>query len=340
MSRKKTNASKGTFGSLQRSFNSWKWILLSLLLIFPLGFWTLLQRLEKEPDKRFHNGIVILVTGLLLAVPGFYLTGRAVQTSWDSVSAYLKALTDPVIILFPGICLTICGSYYLALGMRDRNILRLIRTRQIDSLDDLCLIRGTSLPRLCDHLEAMKEYGLLPDVTMHYSRHHLSVYDPSGKLFSLYVSDSGFSSPAQYQKEDRDIPTRLWIGGAILGVMAGYFLLPAGLILSIIAIVFELRRKPRVNRIILNCAFGTFMFPAFMLLTTGLNSLRGHAPDPPGYLPLKAYAPCLIMPLFEIAAYCFLALRARRKARIAFLKKADPGLSAEEVAALCGKFKE
>ena len=183
----------------------------------------------------------------------------------------------------------------------------------------------------------MKECGLLPETVMHYSRHALSVYAPSDPMLPLYMSENGFSSPAPYRKEERDIANWLWIGGAVLGVISGVYLLPGGIILLAIAFILERRREPRVNRIILHSAAAAFFFAAFMLLTTGLFQLLEHPQDSSGFLFWQLYAPCLAAPLLEGAAYCILAHRARRKARLAFLKKTDPGLSDEEIMALCGK---
>ena len=326
---KKQNTQTRTF--------AWGWVIAALVFMPPLGFFLLFQIMQGEAKDRIKNSLIVMIPGLLMTFLGLGNMVTNYLGSWQSMAAYRRSLGAPLFFLTFGILFFAIGLFYLLLGLRERRCLRLIRQEQIYSLDDLCLIDGTSLPELCDQLEKLKENGLLDDTTISYPQRSLTQYDSADPLFSLSVSTGGFSAPPEKEKSRRDIPSILWVVGAVVSVISGVFYLPLGIILTVAALVLELRLRPRHNRIIFRCAICSFGFIVFMFSTVGLFTLTESTSHTPPQLYAIIYLPCCILTLLDLIAYRYLTFRARRYGRATFLQQTDSSLDSRQISAFCGR---
>ena len=352
---------KSTLQQNNRKLFSWKHVFVFLVLFFPLGIYLAVLNLSSEKDKRFRNGLVMVFSGLLLSVMMLYLIYCAMPGGRFHLWVFIDkkgSLALPFFLLVSGIFLMVFGSLIFLKGRRDRLLLSYLTQDRILDLEDLCLLLQTS-PAVCfDQIELLMEDQLLKDYLICYSAKKPVLIPKTEKkkvrCVSDYIQDPEYTRqlppparqpnyPAFYKKLwNNKVPSlvnSLWVTGAIVSCLGGVFLLPAGLLLSLLAAGMECRKYLRKNPCILHCAVYSFLFICFMTGFVAITMLDSISAKDGGMAIISAYLPNLLLTLFDLAVYFLLTRRARRYYRYMYLIREEKTDSKEDLCLFCG-FKE
>ncbi|MBR0397125.1 MAG: hypothetical protein IJI10_02545 [Eubacterium sp.] len=302
-----------------------------LLCLFPLGFWLLLRKLRRECGKGGRTAHIVLIAGCVLCGLALLCFAGILHEGIDPMGHFVDIAAFLLILGTQGCCFLCTGLFYLCQEREIRRYRALLRDRSSCDVDEACAELKTGRKQMFTDMILLMEEGFLEDYYISYDRQQIMRKD-SEEASVRYCSTCGravildnsritvcpdcgglpvMQMPAEpetgtVKQTGSVIRKSLWITGAALSALAGYFLWPLCLLLTAAACIMELRRERPDYRLIHSCGTGMLLYGLVLFFCEGVFFIRDQLPDPGAAQFLNYLLVCfLLFPCFYILSAVF-----------------------------------
>ena len=329
-----------------------------MIFMFPLGLWSLLRRLRYECGKGGRAARIVLTAGCILCSLSLLSFVLTLYTGIDPMGHF----ADNTMLFFtvgvPGCCFLSAGLFYLQRERIIRRYRAVLCDRPARDADEVCAALKKDRLQVFTDISLLTAERLLKDIFVSYDRQKIMLKDSEeasvrycstcGRAVILDTSritvcpDCGgipvMRTPAEQKVYHPDqtgsvIRKVLWITGAVLSALVGYYIWPFCLMLIAAACILELRQAYPDYNLIRKCGTGIMIYDLTGLFYPGIYFIRDHIPEAGAVQFLNYLLFCfLFVPVFYILSAAF----RQRSGHIQIYCEAERDLHPETLEDICG----